>query len=280
MGIFPEREKDGEKHLLQKAEEGKLKALYLVGETSPITPKALENLQLLIVQDLFMTEIAKMAHLVLPACSFVEKGGTFTNLERRVQRLHPLRPPRDQSKSDFDIFLQILRLLETHVTGETPESIFKDICWNIPHYQGVHDGRQWPNGSPYLYSDGFPIGKAKLIPVETEISLSNPEGNSFQLIQRPSLFESGLLSSKSNALKKVSEKPYLEMNHEDAKLLKIEDGEVIQVLASGGRSLKTIVKYSPRLVSGVTTLPYPCPLLDEGGVVSVRVERLIGGRES
>jgi len=280
MGIFPEGEEDRGKHLLQKAEEGKLKALYLVGEPPLITPKALENLQLLIVQDLFMTDIAKMAHLVLPACSFVEKGGTFTNLERRVQRLHPLRPPRDQSKSDFDIFLQILRLLETHVAGETPESIFKDICLNIPHYQWVQDGSQWPNGSHYLYSDGFPIGKAKLIPVETEIFPSNPEGYPFQLIQRPSLFVSGLLSSKSNALKKVSEKPYLEMNPEDAKLLKIEDGDLIQVLAAGGRSLKTIVKYSPRLASGVTTLPYPCPLLDEGGVVPVRVERSIGGRES
>jgi NADH-quinone oxidoreductase subunit G len=280
MGIFPEGEEDGRKYLLQKAEEGKLKALYLVGENPLINPKALENLQLLIVQDPFITEIAKMAHVVLPACSFVEKGGTFTNLERRVQRLHPLRPPRDQSKSDFDIFLQILRLLETPVSGETPESIFEDICRNIPHYQGVQDGRQWPNGLPYLYSDGFPMGKAKLIPIETEMPPSNPEGYSFQLIQRPSLFQSGLLSSKSNTLKKVSEKPYLEMNPEDAKLLRVEDGEVIQVLAIGGRSLKIHVKYSPRLASGVITAPYPCPLLDEGGIVSVKVERLIGGRES
>ena len=156
MGLFSEGEGDGRKDLLQKALEEKLKALYLVGEnplvSSPVFGRqALEKIPLLIVQDLFMTETAEKAHVVLPACSFVEKGGTFTNLERRVQKLNPLRPPLYQSKSDFDIFLSLLRLLEGPIPGETPEAVFEEIGRDLPHYRGIQDGEQWPKGNRYLY---------------------------------------------------------------------------------------------------------------------------------
>jgi predicted molibdopterin-dependent oxidoreductase YjgC len=274
----------GLKHLIQKAEEGKLKAVYVVGENPLITypdtdqlKKALENLPCLIVQDLFMTETAKMAHVVLPASAFVEKSGTYTNLERRVQKLNPLRPPRNQSKSDFEIFLTLLRLFECPTPGETSEAIFEEICRQIPHYRGIQDGEQWPNNASYLYSDGFPNGQAKLIPVGKPLLPPNPEGYPFQLIQRPSLFQSGLLSSKSDALKMVSEKPYLEINPEDARALKIEEEEVIQVSTHGGRSLRMKVKFSSRPSPGVVTAPYPCPIIDEAGMISVKVKNLKKG---
>jgi predicted molibdopterin-dependent oxidoreductase YjgC len=282
MGIGFEGEKAGRKGFLQKALEEKLKALYLVGEGSNLSShalggQALEKIPLIIVQDLFMTETARMANVVLPACSFVEKEGTFTNLERRVQRLDPIRPPIGQSKSDFDIFLSLLRLLEFPVSGETPEAIFEELGRDLPHYQGVQEGDQWPNGSPYLYGEGFPMGKAKLIPVDGVTAPQNPEGYPFTLIQRPSLFQSGLLSSKSDALKTVSEKPYLEMNSDDAHHLKIEDGELVKVSTDDGRSLQMKVKYSSKLVSGVITAPYPCPIVRERGISPIRIESLRKG---
>ena len=282
MGLFSYMEEDGKKDLLPKALEGKLKALYLIGGNPFVSSpafgrQALEKIPLIIVQDLFMTETAEKAHLVLPACSFVEKGGTFTNLERRVQKLNPLRSPLGQSKSDFDIFLSLLRLLECPIPGETPEAVFEEIGRDLPHYRGIQDGEQWPNGSPYLYEEGFPIGKAKLIPVNGGTVHQNPEGYPFHLIQRPSLFQSGLLSSKSDALKSVSEKPYLEMNPEDGHRLKIEDGEVVQVSTHDGRSLQMKVKYSSRIFGGVITSPYPSPLIDDGGISSIKVESLRKG---
>jgi NADH-quinone oxidoreductase subunit G len=280
LGVFSKG--DGKGDLLQKAEEGKLKALYLVGKNPLVSSSArgshaLEKLQLLIVQDLFMTETAKIAHVVLPACSFVEKAGTFTNLERRIQKLNPLRPPIGQSKSDFEIFLQLLALLESPIPGDTPEALFDEICRHIPYYQDIRDGEQWPKGSSFLYSSGFPIGKAKLIPVEGRMSFSNPEGYPFQLIQRPSLFQSGQLSSRSDSLKKVSERPHLEMNPDDAQCLKIENGEVVQVISQKGQSLKMKVEYSSRPALGVITAPYPCPIMEEGGISSVKVERIRKG---
>jgi predicted molibdopterin-dependent oxidoreductase YjgC len=281
MGLLFKDEEVGREDLLQKALEEKIKALYLVGEDPVVSSfalgrRALEKIPLIVVQDLFMTQTAEKAHVVLPACSFVEKEGTFTNLERRVQRLNPIRPPVGQSKSDFDIFHSLLRLLECPVRGETPEAIFEEIGRDLPHYQGMQEGDQWPNGSPYLYGEGFPMGKAKLIPINGRTAPQNPEGYPFTLIQRPSLFQSGLLSLKSDALKTVSEKPYLEVNAEDAHHLRIEDGELVKVSTDDGRSLQMRVKYSSKLVSGVMTTPYPSPLIDRKGINSVKVERLKG----
>jgi predicted molibdopterin-dependent oxidoreductase YjgC len=279
MGLFSQREGDGRTDLLRKALDGKLRALYLIGEDSFLSSpafdgQALEKIPLLIVQDLFMTKTAEKAHVVLPACAFVEKGGTFTNLERRVQKLNPFRSALHQSRSDFDIFLALLRLLECPVPGETPEAVFQEIGRVLPHYQGIQDGDQWPGRSTYLYADGFPMGKAKLTPIPEQTPHQNPEGYSFRLIQRPSLFRSGLFSSRSDALKHVSEKPYLEMNPEDARRLNIEGGEMAQVSTPRGRSLQVEVKYSSNLVSGIVTSPYPCPLVEEKGTVSVKVNRL------
>jgi len=279
MGLFSERGKDGEKAILQKVLDGELNALYLIGGNPPISSptlgrQALEKVPLLIVQDLFMTEAAEKAHVVLPACSFTEKGGTFTNLERRVQKLNPLRSPVGQSKSDFDIFLSLLRLLEYPVAGESPEAVFEEIGRELCQYQGIQDGEQWPKGSSYLYADGFPMGKAKLIFMDGGAPRQNPEGYAFHLIQRPSLFQSGLLSSKSDALKSVSEKPYLEMNPEDAHRLNVEDGETVRISTDQGRSMQIKVRYSSKLLPGVTTCPHPSSLIEEGGIASVKIESL------
>ena len=269
----------GEKDLLQKAADGGLKALYLVGRdplaSSPAPVKeALEKIPLLIVQDLFMTQTARMAHVVLPACSFVEKSGTFTNLERRVQRLNPFRSPVDQSKSDFHIFQQLLRLFECPDPGSTSEAIFDEISRILPLYKDIRDEEQWPKGSSYLYGDGFPTGKAKFVPLKVRKPRPQPEAYPYQIVQRPSLFQSGFLSKKSDNLVKVFEKPYLEMNTEDARSLKIEEQEVIQVSTQQGQSLRMEVKHSAKLVPGVMTAPYPCALIDDGGIAFVKVERL------
>jgi predicted molibdopterin-dependent oxidoreductase YjgC len=282
MELFSEGKRSQSKDLLQRALEEKIRALYLIGEnplaSSPVQERqVLEKVPLIIVQDLFMTETAEKAQVVLPACSFIEKGGTYTNLERRVQKLNPLRSPLSQSKSDFDIFLSLLRLFESPIPGDTPEAVFEEIGRVLPHYRDIQDGGQWPGGSPFLYADGFPMGKAKLIPTDGKSDHKNPEGFPFCLIQRPSLFQSGSLSSKSDALKHVSEKPFLEMNPEDGQLLKIEEAEVVQVSTPKGRSLQMKVKFSSRPFPGVITAPSPCSVFEEENVTSIKVESLKKG---
>jgi len=269
--------------LLKKAEEGKLKALYVIGE-DPLARsshpdrlrKALENLDLLVVQDLFMTETAKMANVVLPAASFVEKEGTYTNLERRVQKLNPLRPPAYESKPDFDILLHLLRIFECPLPGKTPEAIFSEISRQNQWYEGIQCGQQWPKGSPYLYSNGFPNRKGKLIPVEDQnFFLDSKEKEKYPLLltQRPSLFQSGLLSLRSENLEMVQKKPFLEINPDDAGNLGIEDGEMVRVSNASDRSIKIEAKISKRPVQGVVTVSWPCPLVEEGGFAAAKIEK-------
>ena len=281
MGVFRRGDKGSIMNFSNRTEERSLKALYAVG-VDPVTDhadsdrlkKILQDLPLLVVQDLFMTETAKIAHVVLPACAFAEKGGTMTNLERRVQKLNPLRPPQGESRSDFDIFSELLRVLEGPVPGKAPDEVFERICQENPLYRGIQDGEQWPGGIPYLYADGFPTGKAKLIPVEAVMAPPAMEGYPFCLVQRPSLFRSGLLSSKSEALEMVSERPHLEMNPGDAQRIDLADGETVQVSVPGGRSLKMKVKYSSKVFPGVTTVPCPSSLVDERGMGPVKIEKV------
>jgi predicted molibdopterin-dependent oxidoreductase YjgC len=145
LGILPKKGGRGSKEFLQKAKEEKLRALYLVGHDPLMadtdhTAEGLKKLRLLVVQDLFMTETTKLAHVVLPACAFVEKAGTYTSLERRVQKIQPFRSPLGESKSDFDIFVQLLRLLESPIPGETQEAIFEEIGGFNPFIRGSKMG--------------------------------------------------------------------------------------------------------------------------------------------
>jgi len=278
LGIFPKKSGRGSKEFLQKAKEQKLKALYLVGHDPLMadtdhTAEGMKKLRLLVVQDLFMTETAKMAHVVLPACAFVEKSGTYTSLERRVQKIQPFRSPLGESKSDFDIFVQLLRLLESPIPGETQEAVFEEIARFNPFYKGIKDGEQWPKDSPYLYATGFPKGKAQLIPVTGTAVTKKADGHPFQLMRRASLFQSGVLSSKSEALEMVSEEPSLELNHEDAEKHNVEDGETVRLSTPGGRTARMKVEYSSKLQPGVVTVPYPSSLFDEGNIVSVKIEK-------
>jgi len=260
--------------LVKQAEEGKLKALYFVGKTPALPPRALENLELLVVQDLFMTEAAKGAHVVLPACSFVEKSGTYTNLERRVQKLHPLRPPKGQSKSDFEIFLRLLRLLEVPVSGETPETIFQDVSKINPQYQGLQDGEQWPKGATYLYGDGFPMGKAKFIPLAQPQPKPQPDDYPFCLIEKSSLFQSGELSLKSENLKRVMEKPFLEMNIEDAQSLNLQEGEMVEIASPVGKTVKMKIRLSSAPARGVLMAQSSSPLVEEGMAGFIQIKKL------
>lgn len=258
--------------LIKQAEGGNLKALYLIGKNPALSLKALENLELLVVQDLFMTEAAKEAHVVLPACSFVEKSGTYTNLERRVQKLQPLRPPQNQSKPDFDIFLHLLRLLEFPVSGETPETVFQEISKTTPQYHGLQDGEQWPREAGYLYKDGFPAGKAGFVSFASSPLKPQPDGYPFYLIEKPSLFRSGDLSLRSEHLKRVMEKPSLEVNIEDAQSLNLQEGELVEIASPVGKKVKFKIRLSSAPVRGVLIVPFPCSLVEDGWT-RVKLER-------
>lgn len=159
--------------------EGKFKALWLMGEdnvqTDPNTYKvkaAMEQLDLLVVQELFMTETAKMAHVVLPATSFLEKSGTFTNGERRIQRVNKVVEPIAGTKQDGQIIVDIMNRMGYAQADYDPKTLLEEIAQIVPFFAGVkwdelgENGKQWPvmpdgRGTEILHTESFKIGKGQ-----------------------------------------------------------------------------------------------------------------------
>lgn len=160
----------------------KLKAMWVIGEdmaqTDPNTQHvvaALKKLDLLVVQELFMTETAKLATVILPAASFLEKSGTFTNGERRIQRVNAVVAPIEGTKSDGQVMVDIMnRMGYPQPAVYDPEWVLEEVSRIVPFFEGVkwnelgENGKQWPvnkegKGTEILHTDTFKRGKGKFI---------------------------------------------------------------------------------------------------------------------
>ena len=165
--------------MFNAAIDGRLKALWLIGEdvvqTDPNTNKvrkAMDSLELLVVQELFMTETAKHAHVVLPGASFLEKSGTFTNGERRVQRVNAVVEPLEGTKSDGQIVVDIMNRMGYTQPDYHPSWVLEEISRIVPFFKGItwenlgHNGKQWPvaadgTDTQILHGETFKRGKGK-----------------------------------------------------------------------------------------------------------------------
>lgn len=159
--------------------DGKFKALWLMGEdnvqTDPNTNKvkqAMNNLELLVVQELFMTETAKMAHVILPAASFLEKSGTFTNGERRIQRVQKVVEPIKGTKPDGQIMVDIINRMGGSEPDYDPKTMLQEISQIVPFFAGVKweelgdNGKQWPvledgSDTEILHTESFKLGRGQ-----------------------------------------------------------------------------------------------------------------------
>ena len=251
---LPELPGMGALEILQAAEEGKIKGLYLVGENPAVTypeaartKKALAALDFLVVQDCFLTETASLAHVVLPAVTFAEKEGTITNVERRVQRLRPALQPLGQAWPDLRIFLELARAMGTPFGNPTVQSVMEEIRSLVSLYGGMGYARldsslslQWPcpsadhPGTPILYEKDFPGGKGKFIPAEFEEEIPETEFPWF-LITGPTLFHSGSLSPMSPGLSRLQGESFVEVYPSDAQKLGLGDGQEITLKSKHGK---------------------------------------------
>ncbi|NHZ69918.1 MAG: formate dehydrogenase subunit alpha, partial [Thermotogales bacterium] len=167
--------------MLHAAGEGSLKALWIMGEdilqTDPDTThvrQALMNLDFLVVQELFMTETASLAEVVLPAASHLEKNGTFTNGERRVQRVNQVVAPLENTRADGQIMVDIMNRMGYPQAGYDPAVLLEEISQVVPFFAGVSweglgpDGKQWPvnedgSDTKILHTEQFKIGKGHFV---------------------------------------------------------------------------------------------------------------------
>jgi len=244
--------------MLDAARRGEIKAAYICREDllrslpdSAAVEAALDKIGFLVVQDSFLTETASKADVVLPAAVFAEKEGTFTNLERRIQRLRRALPPPGQARGDWEITAELARRLGAPGFDYRDASqIMDEVARVAPIYAGVSyarlenlDGLQWPctsaehPGTPLLYAEGFPCGKARLAPLDYRPPRNGAGDYPLTLTIDPSLyqFETGTWSRLAPGLNQLRGEELVELHPDDARRLGVADGDRVRVVSSRGQ---------------------------------------------
>jgi formate dehydrogenase alpha subunit len=274
---LPDKEGLTASEMLFEAEAGRLRALYIMGENPVLsdpdtghTIKALRSLEFLVVQDIFLTETGALADVVLPATCFAEKDGTFTNTERRVQRIRKAVAPPGEARDDIWIITELSRRLGYTMDYSGPEEIFNEIGMVWPAVAGItysrleRGGIQWPcpttdhPGTPYLFKGGFPRGKGAFTIVKYKPSWEEPdEEYPYILTTGRILFQyhTGSMTRRVKAIEDVAGEPFIEINPEDAQELNIRDGAMVRVSSRRGSvSLKARITKRPK--KGTVFIPF------------------------
>jgi len=266
--------------MMEAAREGKVKGMLITGENPvasfpqpALVREALSYLDFLVVTDMFPTETVKLASVVLPAASFAEKEGTFTNFEGRVQRLHRAIEPVGESLPDLEILLRLIEVMGSKMPYDSHQDVMEEIEDMVPFYRHFayadtdSMGLDWGDvdsstpGTRRLYKGLFPSGFGRFSPVEyTPPQDVATDGYPFTLMAGSSRyrFGAGSRSSKSARLSRFSPAAYLEISGVDAAELGIGDGDTIKITSEQGE-LSTTAKVGNKLPPGLLFMPISFP---------------------
>lgn len=262
--------------MLDNINLGYLKAMYVMGEDPVLTDpdanhvrKSLNKLDLLVVQDIFLSETAKLADVVFPATCYAEKDGTFTNTERRVQKVRKAVNPPGEARLDWEILCHIAKGLNAKgFDYKDSEEIHEEMRKAMPIYRGITYGRiervgiQWPcpsedhPGTPYLHKGGFSIGKGEMKSVEYKLPAETP------CDEYPILLTTGRMLYHYNITTRWSKKldairPYelAQINPIDAAKIGVEEEGLIRVTSRRG-SVLTRVTITDRVKPGMMSMTF------------------------
>ena len=300
--------------------DGRVRAMYVVGENPLLSEpdlhhaeKAIEQLDFLVVQDLFMHETAERAHVFLPAAAFAEKDGTFTNSERRVQRIRQAIDPPGQARPDWWIACELARRtarrLGTSVSGfdyHHPSEIFDELARLWPSLAGMSyarlesGGLQWPCPTPdhpgtrYLYADSFPRGKGRFVPVTQGVEAAElPDPDYPFLLNTGRLlyhWHGGTLTRRVEGLLELAPRLEVAVHPADARQLGVDDGGALRVVSRRGE-LTAYARVTEAVRRGAVFVPFvklhdsaanfltnsavdPFAKIPEYKVCAVRLERI------
>lgn len=256
--------------------EGKVKMLYIMGEnpmvSDPDTGHVAHALHeaFTVVQDIFLTETAEEADVVFPSCCFAEKDGTFSNTERRVQRVRQAVPKKGVSKDDWEILVELMNRIGYSCSYSCAEDIFNEIRTVTPSYAGItyqridKIGIQWPcpnenhPGTPILHANGPARGKGLLKPMEWEPSPeASMEGYPFTLISGRILlhYHTRTMTEKTKAIHEAAPNLYVNINPEDAMNMELQEGDWVKITSPRGES-ECEMRISSTVEPGVVFMPF------------------------
>lgn len=300
--------------MFEAARSGDLKALWLMGEdvvqtdpNSEAVKEAMNALDFLVVQEIFMTETAQYANVILPAASFLEKSGTFTNAERRVQRVQASVDPLEGTKPDGQIIVEIMNRMGYPQPDYTPEGMLEEISQVVPFFAGAKwdelgdNGKQWPikedgSDTPLLHIGEFRRGLGRFHFFKWEESkelLANRDEFPFILTTGRLLehYNCGTMTRRTGN-REIVGKDVLAIHPEDATKKGIETGDVVRIFSARGEVeleavvsdevkpgiLYTTFHFPEHMVNNVTSDEH-CDdtLCPEYKVTSVDVEKVLAG---
>jgi len=254
-----------------------LRALYVMGEDPVITDadanhvrKGLQSLDFLVVQEIFLSETAKLADVVLPGASYAEKTGTFSNTERRVQMVNQAIKPIGNAKTDGEIICELATRMGYPFDYKSSEEVMQEIAKLTPIFAGItHErlgtqGLQWPvphaehPGTKFLHEGKFSRGKGQFVAIENQLPAELPDEEYPLLLSTGrKLSHYNVFTQHSPSLEIHSPEELAEVNPSDAEKLGVEDGEVVKVASRRGE-LNTKIKVTERVPVGMVfmTLHY------------------------
>lgn len=270
--------------LVAAVEAGAVHAWFVMGE-DPLTSEpnisharhALEKLDLLVCQDIFLNTTGEMADVILPSVSFAEKDGTFTNSDRRIQRVRQALPPAGDSRADWVIVCDLARRLEARLGQPTagwdyrhPSKIWEEMRRLTPDFGGIdyerlerEGGVHWPcptpdhPGSPYLFADTFPRGRGRFWTLEygTESELPDAEYPFLLSTGRVLYHWHGGTLSRRSKLDEVWPEATVELHPDDAARLGIATGDWVEVASRRG-AIQMRVMVTGRSPQGMAFVPF------------------------
>ena len=242
--------------MIEAAAAGDLKALYILGEDPVMSEahaafirEALGRLDFLVVQEMFLNETAKMADVVLPASCFAEKDGTFTNTERRVQRIRKAVDPPGEAREDWRIITDIMRWLGYPNDYSSPSEIFDEMAWLSPMFAGINYeridkvGLQWPcpsadhPGTKLLHAERFTRGLGKFTPVEYTPPAEMPDSDYPMVLSTGRVlyhYNVGTMTRRVKGLAEKSPDCFVEINPKDLAKLGASDRQMVRVSTRRG----------------------------------------------
>jgi predicted molibdopterin-dependent oxidoreductase YjgC len=258
--------------IIEQVKKGKIKCMYIIGENpvlsfpnSRLVTEILASLDFLVVQDMFLTETAKLANVILPAASFAEKGGTFTNFEGRVNRVHKAIEPIGESLPDWEIVVRLADKMNYPLPFSSLQDVMSEIEELVPAYEAYTDSERRDEltygETGRTYGRQLLKGFARFSPIKyTPQAGERTSDYPFTLLTGTTLyhFGTGSRSFRSLRLKKFSPEAFVEICESDAKKLAVTDGEKVKVSSAVGK-VTSMVRITDTLREGMLFMPVSFP---------------------